>query len=143
MTAIKNVIAKGQLVPLYFSQNDVAAAQSDVQLFTQEVASGAALAISAITMPFNGEVVAVGYDLSAAATKGSLTVGATINGTEDADTTATITTATTGKKIVPRGKCAFTAGKYLGVEITTSTGWGAVTIDMGVVLWVLLYLEGV
>ena len=143
MNAIKNITSKGQLVPLYFAQNDVAASQTDAQLATQEVSSGAALAISAETMPFDGEVVALTYDLSAAATKGSLTIGASINGTEDTDTTATVTTAITGKKIVPRGKCAFKAGKYLGVEITTSTGWGAVTIDLGVVLWVLLYMEGV
>lgn len=143
MTAIKNVISKGQLVALNFAQDALAASQTDAQLNRFEVASGATLAVESAYMPFPGEVVAIGWDMSAAGTAGTLTVGATIDGTEDADTTQTITTAQRGYARIPRGKAAFVAGKYLGVEITTSSGWGTTGADLVVTLYVLQYLEGV
>ena len=47
-------------------------------------------------MPWSGEVIAVDFTLSAAASAGSMTLGATFGGTEDADTTLTVTTAANG-----------------------------------------------
>ncbi len=60
-------MSKGQLVALQFGQVNVAASQSDVQL-TGAGVSGAA---DGYVVPFNGQILAVTYALSAAATAGS------------------------------------------------------------------------
>lgn len=143
MTAIKPNTSKGQLVGLVFGQDAVAASQTNVQLNIQEVASAAALAVAGYIMPWAGEVVGVSYLLSAAGSAGSLTVGATVGGTEDADTTITVTTAASGSKKVPRGKAGFAAGSEIGAEITTDGTWNGTTSNLAVVVWVLLYLEGI
>lgn len=140
-TQIERVIAKGQLVPLAFGQDAVAASQTDVQL---PVAVGeASQAVTGYTMPFEGEIVAVTADLSAAATAGSLTVGATVGGTEKADPTLSITTETTKSDKALRGAATFAAGDVIGAEITTAAGWDAITADLSVVVWVLLHIEGI
>jgi hypothetical protein len=141
--AIKRGTSKGQLVAFTFMQDAVAASQTDVQLAVAEVASAAANGVDEIYMPFPGEVVAVAYDLSAAGSAGTLTVGATINGTEDADSTQTITTAQRGSGKVARGKAAFAAGAYLGAEITTDGSWNGTTADLVVTVWALVYLDGI
>jgi hypothetical protein len=143
MTVIKGHTSKGQLVPLTFFQDAVAAGQSNIQLNVLEVASAAALGVEGVEMPWAGEVVGVSYTLSAAPTAGTLTIGATINGTEDTDTTITVTTTAASYKRVSRGSAAFNASDSLGVEITSSSGFGAATVDLQVTLWVLVYLEGV
>jgi hypothetical protein len=94
-------------------------------------------------MPFSGEIVAVGYATSAAATAGTLTIGATIGGTEDADTTITVTTGTSGYVRVPRGQCVFSAGDLIGAEITTSASWDGTAADLSVVVYALVSLEGI
>jgi len=71
MPVIKPNISKGQLVKLSFSQDNVAANQSDVQLYRSEVAAAALLAVDEFNMPFAGEVVAIAYSLSAAGSAGS------------------------------------------------------------------------
>jgi hypothetical protein len=131
--------SKGQLVALPFVQDQLAASQTNAQLTMQD----SAVAVDGISMPFDGEVVGISYDLSAAATAGSLTVGATVDGTEDADSTVTITTAKKGYQRIQRRKIRFKAGAQLGVEITTSATWDGTTADLVVTLWVLLQLEGV
>ena len=78
-----------------------------------------------------------------AGTTGTFTIGATIGGTEDADTTVTVGTTTTGRKIVQRGACRFAAGDLLGAEITTGGTWDGVTADLTVTVYALLGLEGV
>lgn len=143
MARIAREIAKGQLIPVHFMQDAVAASQSDVQLVLVEVASAANNAVDEVSMPWPGEVVGISYNLSAAATAGTLTVGATINGTEDTDTTQSITTAQRGYGRVARGKAPFVAGDRLGVEITTDGSWDATTADLVVTLFVLTYLEGI
>lgn len=143
MASITPGISKGQMVALSFAQDNVAASQTDAQLYVMEVASAAALVVDEVYMPFNGEVVAVGYDLSAAGSAGTLTIGATINGTEDADSTVTVTTAQRGVKKIERGKCPFVAGQYLGAEITTDGSWNGTSSDLLVTLWVIVYAEGI
>lgn len=140
---IEGIIAKGQLVPLVFMQDALAASQADVQLKVAEVASAALNAVEGITMPFDGEVVAVTADLDTAGSAGTLTAGATVNGTEDADTTLTVTTQTSKTKKVTRGLARFRAGAVIGAEITTSGTWNGTTSDLVVVVWVLLSVEGV
>ena len=134
----EGIAARGQIVPFVFVQDNVAASQTDVQLNIQEVAAAAALLIDGISMPWSGYVVGLSANLSSAATMGSLTIGATLDGTEDANTTQTITTATAATAIFPQGKIPFAAGQKLGVEITSSGTWDATTADLAVIVYVLL-----
>ena len=131
-------IAKGQLVPLQFMQDAVAASQTDAQL---EHENGQ-LALE-YNMPFDGEIVAVSASLDTAATAGTLTVGGTIDGTEDADTTLTVTTAADDSLKVPRGLAKFVKNQLVGAEITTDGSWNGTASDLLVTIWVLLYLDGI
>lgn len=140
---IDRTIAKGQLVPLVFMQDALAASQTDVQLLIAEVASAASNAIDGYVMPFAGEIIGITARLSAAATTGTLTVGPTVNGTEKTDPTLSITTAVSASDTAPRGTSAFVAGDLIGAEITTGGTWDGTTADLGVVVWVLLYLDGI
>lgn len=141
MTQITLDTSKGQLVAYLFGQDAVAASQSNTQLPT--AISEASQANAGYTMPFKGDVVGVAVQLSAAGSAGSLTVGATAGGTEDADTTLTITTAVNAYKRVPRGKAPIAAGAELGCEITTDGSWNGTSADLVAVVYVLHYLEGV
>lgn len=129
--------AKYQLVTIPFAQANVAASQTDVQL---KDASGQ---VEGVSMPFAGEVIAIGADLSTAGTAGELTIGATKGGTENAATTMLITTGSAAVKALPRGTMPFVAGDKLGVEISTNAGWLPITADLAVVLYVSLTVEGV
>ena len=140
-TQIERVIAKGQLVAYCFGQDAVAASQTDVQL---PVAIGeASQAVTGYTMPFDGEIVAICADLSAAATAGSLTVGPTVGGTEKTDPTLSITTETTKRDKALRSVAAFSAGDILGAEITSDASWDGTTADLAVTVYVLLHIEGI
>lgn len=140
---MERIIAKGQLVPLVFMQDAVAASQTDIQLPIVEVASAASNAVDGYVMPFEGEVVAVSARLSAAATAGTLTVGATVDGTEAAASAVAVTTSQSGRTLIPRGVVTFQAGAVLGAEITTAAGWDATTADLAVTVWVLLHMDGI
>jgi hypothetical protein len=132
-------MSKGQLIGLQFGQVNVAASQSNVQL-TGAGVSGAA---DGYVVPFKGEILAVSYALSAAATAGTLTIGPTVNGTEAADPTLSVTTGTGGYDWANRGTLTFAAGDKIGAEITTGATWDATTADLTVVVWVVLDVEGV
>lgn len=143
---IDRVIAKGQLVPLTFVQDQVAASQTDVQLKLVETYGGSTLSVidnEEYVMPFAGEIVAISYALTAAASDGSLTIGPTINGTEQSALAQTVTTATDGSGKVRRGTIPFAAGQRIGVEITTNGSWNGTSADLVVTVWVLLHLEGI
>ena len=140
---MERVISAGQLVPLVFMQNAVAASQTDVQLSIAEVAAGAANAADGYTMPFPFDIVAVSYFLTAAGSAGVFTIGPTIDGTEKTDLTQTVGTTTEGSASVPREKVRGLRLNQVGVEITTDGSWDGVTADLVVVVWVLLYMEGI
>lgn len=141
MTVITRNTSRGQLVPLIFAQDAVAASQTDVQLVVPGETTTPL--VEGYEMPFPGEVVALSYTLNAAGTAGTFTIGATLNGTEDTDTTVTVGTNTANYTVIPRGKMVFNASDSLGVEITTNGSWDGTTSDLSVVLWVLLYLDGI
>lgn len=141
MTSVTRSTSRGQLVPLVFGQDAVAASQTDVQLPAAAPEEGSVT--TGYEVPFDGEVAAVSWTLSAAGTAGTFTIGASINGTEDADTTDTVGTAAAGYLVVPRDKATFNASDSIGVEITTDGSWDGTTADLNVVVWVLLYLEGI
>jgi hypothetical protein len=140
---IDRTIAKGQLVALTFMQDAVAASQADVQLPIAEVNAGAGNAVDAYTMPFAGEIIGVSYRLTAAGTTGAFTIGPTIGGTEQAGLTVTVGTTTSGRATVVRDTYRFEAGALIGAEITTAAGWDGTTADLGVTVWVMLYLDGI
>lgn len=141
MATITSDTSRGQLVPLIFAQDAVAASQTNVQLVVPGETTTPL--VEGYEMPFAGEVVALSYTLSTAGAAGVFTIGATVNGTEDADTTVTVGTNAASYTRVPRGKCTFAAGDSIGAEITTDGSWDGTTSDLGVVVWVLLYMEGV
>jgi hypothetical protein len=138
MAQFEQIAARGQIVPLLFVQDNVAASQTDVQLNIQEVASAAALLVDGLSMPWAGSIVGISVDLSSAASAGQLTVGATLDGVEQAASTQTITTASAATAVIPQESIRFAAGAKLGVEITTNAGWNATTADLAVVVYVLL-----
>lgn len=141
---IERITSKGQLVPLTFHQNAVAADQTNVQLpLVETSASSSSTDNTGYVVPFPGEIVAVSAEVSAAATAGSLTVGATVGGTEATDPTLAVTTATEAHDTCQRGTNRFAAGAVIGAEITTDASWDATTSDLAVVVWVLLNLEGI
>lgn len=142
MPVFEQIAARGQIVPFVFVQDALAASQTDVQLNIQEVSGGMALAVQGITMPWAGSVVGISVDTSAAATAGSMTVGVTFGGTEASATTQTITTATAARAVFQADAVRFVAGDKLGVEITTSGTWDAVTADLAVIVYVLLDCQG-
>ena len=139
---VQRYIAKGQLVPLNFMEDAVAASQTDAQLPYIAVDAVSSLVLE-LGMPFDGEVVAISATLSAAGSAGSLTLGATVGGTEDADSTMTITTETVKSLVIPRGKITFVAGDLIGAEMTSDGSWNGTTADLIVQVWVLLYVEGI
>jgi hypothetical protein len=94
-------------------------------------------------MAFPGIIVGLTVDLSAASTGGQLTVGVTINGTEVAATTQTITTATAVRAIFDRDAVQFAAGDKLGVEITTNAGWTPETAELAVTVLAALAVSGI
>jgi hypothetical protein len=138
---IERIAAKGQLVAYVFGQDALAASQSNVQL--PAAVGEASQAVTGYTMPFAGEIVAITADLSSAGSAGSLTVGATIGGTEGADPTLSITTETTKSDVAQRGTAKFVAGDVLGAEITTDGSWNGTTADLAVVVYVLLEMAGI
>jgi hypothetical protein len=142
LSAATSMTAPDQLTSFTFMQDAVAASQSDVQLLPAEVASAAGNAVDGFVMPFPGQVVAISARLSAAATAGTLTVGATINGTEAADPTLSITTAQSAHDKTIRGSAQFAAGDLIGAEITTDGSWDGTSSDLLVVVFVVLDLTG-
>lgn len=141
---IERITARGQLVPLTFHQNAVAASQTDVQLrLVETAATSSDTDNDEYVMPFDGEIVAISAELSAAATTGTLTIGPTVDGTEKTDPTLSVTTGTHVRDTCPRGTAKFSAGAKIGAEITTGGTWDGTTADLAVVVWVLLYIEGI
>lgn len=132
-----------QLIPLQFMQDNVAASQTDVQIPIAQVASAAENAIAGYKMPWAGVVVGISAVLEAAGSAGSLTIGATVNGTEAADPTLSITTEASKADTAFRGAAPFAAGDVIGAEITTDGTWNGTSADLGVTVWCLVELSGV
>jgi hypothetical protein len=132
-----------KLVAVTFMQEAVAASQSNVQLTVAQVDSAANNAVDGITMPWAGCIVGVSYSLSAAASAGTLTIGPTVDGTEETDPTLSVTTGTSGSDTAKRGVATFDAGAQIGAEITTDGSWNATTADLAVTVWCLVEVTGV
>lgn len=133
--------SKGQLIALNFGQDAVAASQTNVQLPVN--IGEASQAVDGYEAIFPGDVVGIAWSLSAAGSAGVFTIGATLDGTEDADSTLTVGTAANGYTRIERGKMPFTAGQQIGCEITTDGSWDGTTADLSVQVYVLYRMEGI
>jgi hypothetical protein len=139
---ITNDIARGQLVPLLFSQDAVADAQAAVAMNILE-AGTSVLSTQEYQIPWDFDVVGISVVSDSARTAGTLTVDATINGTVtglQAKLDGTNTTRHYQRQ--PRESDRGAAGDRVGVKLTTSS-WTPVTADVVVVVWVLVRLEGI
>jgi hypothetical protein len=139
---IDNVIAKGQLVPLLFSQDAAADAQSAVAMNILEVAA-TVLAVQEYVLPFDFDIIGISVVSDLARTAGTLTVDATIDGTATGlqaklDATNTFRHYQRQARESDRGK----AGQRIGVKLTTAS-WTPITADIVVVVWAIVGLEGI
>jgi hypothetical protein len=115
-----------------FYQVDLAASQVDVQLGISGSDNEGKHALK------DGYIIGISGTLSAAATAGSLTIGATIDGTEQSGTTQTVTTAQEfSATFNAEGGIPFNAGQQIGVEITTDGSWDGLTADLDVDVYVV------
>ena len=141
MASIVPETSRGQLVAFQFAQDAVAASQTNVQLVTPGETTTPLT--DGYVVPWPGEVVALTWALDTAGSAGVFTIGATVGGTEDADTTVTVGTAASGSQKVARGLCKFVAGDKIGAEITTDGSWDGTTSDLIVTVWALVYMSGI
>ena len=136
MQVDRGSISQGQLTPLVFGQDALAASQSGVAL---PVAIGeGSQAVTSYTAPFDFAIVGISLATSAAATAGNASVDAAINGAELVGTRLAITTKTFLRNQF-RGK----AGDSIGAELTTAAGWDGTAADLSVVLWVVFFVRGI
>ncbi len=138
---IVRITARHAYQEYVFGQDAVAASQTNVQLPTVAPEEGST--VDGYAMAFDGEIVSVAAALSTAGSAGSLSVGASLDGTEEDDTTLAITTGTDHAKKIQRGAATFTAGQRLGCELTTDASWNGTSADLVVTVGVLLKLDGI
>jgi hypothetical protein len=120
------VMSPVEILPGFYDV-DVAANQTDAQLLV----AGSASAEGYVAL-HDGYVIGLTATLSAAASAGSLTIGVSIDGTEDADTRQTVTTGqeVRAKFGIDSHAVRFSAGQQIGVEITTDASWNGTTADL-------------
>ncbi len=135
---IVNELSRWQLVPLTFSQSAVAASQTAAALAPQEVHGAVANDCVGYTMPWEGYVVGISLNLSAASTAGTLTVVPTVDTVALTDPSAAVTTAVVGSDRCPRATNYFAKHAVIGAKLTTTAGWTAETMDLVVQVWVLV-----
>ena len=141
---LTKTLGKYQLVPLVFMQDNVAASQTNVQLYAAEVGSAAVeSAVDGLHHAVCRGDRGISYDLSAAATAGTLTIGPTIGGTEASDPTLSVTTGVTGSDTCNRGKVPFAKNAIIGAEITSGGTWDGTASDLVVIVWVVLAITGI
>lgn len=142
---ITNEMGRYQVVPLMFTQDALAASQTDAQLnIIETAATSGTLGVTEYALPWDGEIIAISVLLEGtAATAGSLTVGPTIAGTEKTDLQVSLTTGKEATKKVARGTIPFVAGDNIGCEITTDASWDGTGLDACVLVWVAVEIEGI
>jgi len=143
-TLMERIIAKGQLVPYLFSQDQVADSQAAVAMNVLETsATTSTLAVTEYVVPWDFEIVGIAVVNDEARTAGTLTVDATIDGTVTGLTAALNATDTLRKYATqPRGTDVSLAGSRIGVKLTT-TSWTPITADIAVIVYALVHLEGI
>ena len=143
---IERCIAKGQLVPLHFYQEAVAASQTSVDLKVAEVHGAVAHDALYYEAPWEFDIVAMSVTASAAGSAGTLTVVPTIATTAKAAPSVIQTTAAYGPGSytrAKRGTVCGAAGDAIGAQLTTDGSWNGTTVDIVVTLWVLFHLKAI
>ena len=140
---ITDELARWQLIPLVFSQTAVAASQTATALYAQEVDTPLVLDNLGYTIPFEGYVVGISLNLTAASTGGTLTVVPTIDTTATTDPSLAVTTAVVGADMCPRITNYFDANSVIGADLTTNAGWTAETLDLLVQVWILVKIASI
>ncbi len=143
MTQVERIISKGQIIPLTFAQDAVAANQNAVAMKTIETgATTGTLDVIEYVMPWDFDIVGVSLSVDAAVTTGSALVDPTINTTAtglqaQVDTTNTLRHRKTQPRLTDHG----VAGDRVGVKLTSSSDFAPVTADLMAVVWVLAYVD--
>lgn len=145
---MEGIIAKGQLVPLTFTQHNVAASQAAAAMNLIESETGADvitfLGVTELQLPFDFDVVGISVVSNAAVTAGSITADATINGNVTGlQAVLSTTAATRAYKRQAREADRGVAGGRVGVKLTTTADLAPTTADIAVTVWVLAYLDQV
>jgi hypothetical protein len=140
---IDRTLSRYNVVPLTYLLDPVAASLTDQQMPMVPVDTLASYAPDGWTMPFAGYLLAISGRLSAAASAGTLTIGPTINGTEQAALTQTVTTGVAPYGVVPRESVRFAAGDSIGAEVTTSAAWNGTGSGLAVIVWAIIVVDGV
>lgn len=144
MAQLERIISRGQLVPYLFAQDATADAQAAVAMNIMETtATTSTLPVAEYVLPWGFELVGISVSSSEARAAGTLTVDATINGTVtglQAILDATNTTRDTG--IQPRGSDSGAAGDRIGVKLTTAS-WLPASSDIAVIVYAIVYLDGI
>ena len=138
---LRNHASRGQLIMYTFGQDALAANQTDVQL--PRTIGEASQAVDSSVAPWYGDIVGIGWTLSAAGSAGAATVGASVDGTENANSTLSLGTATEGYVSIPRGKIPLVPGSNIGVELTTDGSWNGTSSDLVLDVYVLYRLDGI
>jgi hypothetical protein len=136
---IHDVASKWQMTAIEFGQVNVAANQNAVALTVGGLASGAV----GKTQVFDGQVVGLSLNLTAAASAGQLTAQVTVNGTVKATAQLVVTTAAKAYARIPRDAVRFVAGDVIGVKLTTNSGWNGTTSGLDVTVDLLSSLDGI
>lgn len=140
---IINGMSRDQLVPLVFAQDAVAASQTAVALFPQQVHGAVALDNVGYTLPWAGEIVAISANLTATSTGGTIALAPTIDTVAVTDPVLSETTGVAFADTAKRNTAAFAAKAVIGCSITTAAGWTAETMDLVVIVWVTQKIKGI
>lgn len=140
---IVDEMGRYQMVCLTFAQAEVADSQTAAALLPCEVHGGVALDVLGYVMPWQGWVVGVSVNLSAAGTAGSLAVVPTIDTVAATDPAVTVTTAATGSDKCKRDRNPFGANAVIGAKVTTDGTWNGTASDLLAQVWVIVKVAGI
>jgi len=140
----EEAFSKWQVIPLVFSQDAVADAQSAVAMNILEVgAASGVLGVTEYVIPWKFEVIGVSISSDSARTAGTLTVDPTINGTaQNLPAALNATNTQRASATGPRRQRGSAAGGRVGAKLTTAS-WTPVTADILVTVFVLVYVDGI
>ena len=132
----KNVVSPYPVETLTFHQENVAAAQTNVDLALQ----GNPSYTLGHYMPYNAYILGIVVSSSEARTAETCTVSWTDNSTEGT-ITAVLNADTTNHQMSfqPHGTETITVGNRLGASVTTTAGWTPVTADITVTIYYVQY----
>ena len=137
MTPIHDVISKGQLVALNFGQAAVTATQTSVAL--KDLAGNNV----GFAVPFDYDIIAVAWTLSAAGSAGAASVTPTINTTATSSGTASFGTAASGYVTVNRDVVRGKAGDVIGLNVTSNGTWNGTTSKLTATVFLIERLKGI